>query len=285
MVNWRSGRRSGNIIDLRGRGGAKRGIALGCGPVLLVLLGLLFGFDPSQLLALLGGGDQTAQVEPAPSTAGTTPGDDAGQFVSAILADTEDTWRALFSASGSRYEDPKLVLFDGTVQSACGLTGAATGPFYCPGDHRVYLDLSFFRQLQGMGASGDFAAAYVIAHEVGHHVQNLEGTLDQLQRAQARLGQADRNALQVRTELQADCYAGVWANQAERQRDFLEAGDVEEGLQAAAAVGDDHLMRQAGRPVMPDAFTHGTSAQRTEWFRRGLATGDPAACDTFQDLR
>lgn len=281
MVQWRGGRRSRNVIDLRGRGG--RGAALGCGPLLLiVLLGLIFGIDPRQILGLVGGDGGPAPATEAPAG---PPEDEAGAFVSVILADTEDTWSALFERSGARYQEPELVLFTDVVRSACGMAGAATGPFYCPLDARVYLDLGFFRQLQQLGAEGDFAVAYVIAHEVGHHVQNMEGTLDQTRRLQQQLGPADANALQVRVELQADCYAGVWAYHADTQRALLEEGDVEEGLAAAAAVGDDHLQQQAGQPVMPDAFTHGTSEQRVEWFRRGLTTGDPAACDTFADLR
>lgn len=279
-MKWRGGRRSGNVIDLRGRG-ARRGIALGCGPILLVLVGLLFGIEPSQILALLEGGSAPAeQTAEAPSQ----PSDEAGEFVSVVLADTETTWHALFQQGGGQYREPELVLYDGVVQSACGMNTAATGPFYCPPDQRVYLDTSFFRELQRLGAPGDFAVAYVIAHEIGHHVQNLQGTLGQVHTLQRRLAQADANALSVRTELQADCYAGVWAYHARAQRDLLEAGDVEEGLAAAAAVGDDHLLEQAGRPAMPEAFTHGTSEQRVRWFRRGLERGDPAACDTFEGL-
>ncbi|MDX1532199.1 MAG: neutral zinc metallopeptidase [Rhodothermales bacterium] len=279
MVRWKGRRRSSNVIDLRGRGA--KGAALGCGPILVILLALLFGVDPSQLLALFGDGASAPAPAEAPAGApAEAPRDDAGEFVSVILADTEETWHALFPQGG--YREPELVLYDGTVRSACGLNSAATGPFYCPPDRRVYLDTSFFRYLQRLGAPGDFAVAYVIAHEIGHHVQNLQGTLQEVSQYQRQLPPADANALSVRTELQADCYAGVWAHYAEAERDLLEAGDVEEGLRAAAAVGDDHLLERAGQPVRPDAFTHGTSAQRMEWFRRGLETGDPAACDTFQ---
>ncbi len=280
MVNWRGGRRSGNVIDVRGRSTGRKA-ALGCGPLIVItVLGLIFGVDPGQLLGLLGEGAAPAPSAEVGAPAGQ-PQDEAGEFVSVILADTEDTWRAFYARAGLRYRDPELVLYSGTVRSACGINGAATGPFYCPLDNRVYLDTSFFRELERLGAPGDFAIAYVIAHEVGHHVQNLEGTLDESRRMQARLSQADGNRIQVAVELQADCFAGVWAYHAETQRDLLESGDVEEGLRAAAAVGDDHLQRQAGRPVMPDAFTHGSSEQRMRWFRRGLETGDPTACDTF----
>jgi predicted metalloprotease len=282
MVKWRGGRRSGNVIDIRGNKGKA---ALGCGPILLVLLGLVFGFDPSQILALLGGGGgggetQTSGEVPTPGTA-----DEASEFVRVILADTEDTWGRLFQEAGARYQEPELVLFSDRVQSACGIAGAAMGPFYCPNDQRVYLDLGFFRQLQRMGASGDFAVAYVIAHEIGHHVQNLEGTLSAVRDQQQRLPTADANDLSVRTELQADCYAGVWAHYAETERDLLEPGDVQEGIDAAAAVGDDYLQQRAGQAAVPESFTHGTSAQRVEAFQTGLQSGSVRACDTFADLR
>jgi predicted metalloprotease len=276
MVKWRGGRRSGNVIDIRGNKGK---VALGGGSIIVLLLALLFGVDPSQLLALLGDGGGAASVQ---TSGEVPPQDEAGEFVSVILADTEDTWNSLFREAGATYREPELVLYSGTVQSACGLSGAATGPFYCPNDQRVYLDLSFFRQLQRLGASGDFAVAYVIAHEIGHHVQNLEGTLGEIQRLRQRLPPAEANQLSVRTELQADCYAGVWAHHAEAERDRLEAGDVREGIDAAAAVGDDNLQ---GPAASPDSFTHGTSAQRVEWFQQGFQSGSVDACDTFADLR
>lgn len=279
MVQWRGRRGSSNVIDVRGNKGK---VAFGGGTLLLILLGLIFGFDPSQILSLLGGG-QTAQVEQTPGNAG--PQDEAGEFVSVVLADMEQTWGAIFQRAGQRYQEPELVLFSDRVQSACGIAGAAVGPFYCPNDQRVYLDLSFFRQLQQLGASGDFAVAYVIAHEIGHHVQNLEGTLGAVRQQQQRVGQAEANALSVRTELQADCYAGIWAHYAENERDLLEAGDVEEGIDAAAAVGDDYLQQRAGGAAMPESFTHGSSAQRVQSFQRGFQSGDLSACDTFADLR
>jgi len=276
MVKWRGGRRSSNVIDIRGNKGK---VALGGGSIIVLLLALLFGVDPSQLLALLGDGGGAAEVQ---TSGEVPPQDEASAFVSVILADTEDTWGALFREAGATYREPELVLFSDRVQSACGIAGAATGPFYCPSDQRVYLDLSFFRQLQQLGASGDFAVAYVIAHEIGHHVQNLEGTLGEIQRLRQQLPPAEANQLSVRTELQADCYAGVWAHHAEAERDRLEAGDVREGIDAAAAVGDDNLQ---GPAASPDSFTHGTSAQRVEWFQQGFQSGSINACDTFADLR
>jgi predicted metalloprotease len=218
--------------------------------------------------------------EPAPAP---VPGQDPlADFVSVVLADTEDTWGPIFAQSNMSYEPPRLVLFTDAVASACGLGQAAMGPFYCPGDRKVYIDLGFYGELrERFQAPGDFAQAYVIAHEIGHHVQNLLGTSDQVQRQRQALGEADANALSVRLELQADCYAGVWANRADRARSILEQGDVEEGLGAASAIGDDRLQRQATGTVTPDAFTHGSSAQRVRWFRRGLESGDPGQCDTF----
>ncbi len=281
MVQWRGRRGSSNVVDVRGNKGK---VALGGGSLLLILLGLLFGFDPSQILSLLGGGAApSASVEQTP--AGGAPQDEASEFVSVILADTEQTWSALFQQAGQPYQEPQLVLFSDRVQSACGISGAAVGPFYCPNDQRVYLDLSFFRQLQQLGASGDFAVAYVIAHEIGHHVQNLEGTLGAVRQEQQRLGQAAANDLSVRTELQADCYAGIWAHYAETERDLLEPGDVQEGIDAASAVGDDYLQQRAGQAAVPESFTHGTSAQRVASFQRGLESGNLSACDTFADLR
>jgi predicted metalloprotease len=208
--------------------------------------------------------------------------DQLRDFVSVVLADTEDTWRELFRRMGRRYEEPRLVLFSGAVQSACGFAEAAVGPFYCPGDHKLYIDLSFYRDLRDkIGAPGDFAQAYVIAHEVGHHVQNLLGIAERIQQAQSRRSKTDGNALQVRMELQADCLAGVWAANAQRARQILEAGDIEEGLNAAAAIGDDRLQRQSMGRVVPESFTHGSSAQRVRWFKRGIDSGNPGQCDTF----
>jgi len=275
------GRRSDNIEDRRGmpvgRGAAVGG---GIGTLLLVLVAMYFGIDPSVILQ----GTDPGSPGPAPSVQQQrSAGDDQlRDFVSVILADTEDTWRELFRQMGRRYEDPHLVLFSGAVQSACGFAEAAVGPFYCPGDHKLYIDLSFYRDLRDkIGAPGDFAQAYVIAHEVGHHVQNLLGIAERIQQAQSRRGKTEGNALQVRMELQADCLAGVWAANAQRARQILEAGDIEEGLNAAAAIGDDRLQRQSMGRVVPESFTHGSSAQRVRWFKRGIDSGNPGQCDTF----
>ncbi|UCG71903.1 MAG: neutral zinc metallopeptidase [Chromatiales bacterium] len=279
-MRWKTGRRSRNVEDRRGRR-VRRGIAGGgIGTIVLILATLYFGIDPNLLLQ----GLDRVSTSQAPPAGGQAPAadDEQAQFVSVVLADTEDTWQQLFAASGKRYQEPRLVLFTDAVRSACGFANAAVGPFYCPADNKVYLDLGFFRDLKRrFGAPGDFAEAYVIAHEVGHHVQNLLGVSAEVRRRQRGLSKAEANALSVRLELQADCFAGVWANQADRARSILEQGDIEEGLNAASAIGDDRLQRQAGGRVVPDSFTHGSSAQRVRWFRRGLASGDPAACDTF----
>jgi predicted metalloprotease len=280
-MRWKSGRRSTNIEDRRGmRVTRKAGIGGGAGLILLLLY-LFLGGDPGQMMDMIGGGAQSS----APLPPNTAQQDEAAEFISVVLADTEDTWAALFQGAGKRYHPPKLVLFSEAVQSACGFTGSATGPFYCPGDNKVYLDLTFFNEMKRMGAPGDFAAAYVVAHEVGHHVQNLLGISGKVRQLQMQTGQKQANALSVMLELQADCFAGVWAHHAERQRHILEEGDVEEGLRAAAAVGDDRIMRSAGRYVNPDSFTHGSSEQRVAWFSRGFKTGDVGTCDTFSQSR
>jgi len=284
MVQWRGRRQSRNVEDVRSQAGSGRGLRLpgrisGIGIVIVIGI-VLLGGDPSAFLGLLVDTQSTSSLPQTPA-ARLPEDDEAGQFVSVILADTEDTWEALFAAKGSTYQQPRLVLFSDSVQSACGLSSAATGPFYCPADQKVYLDLGFFSELAALGAPGDFAQAYVIGHEVAHHVQNLNGRFDALRNAQARASAVEANALQVLVELQADCYAGVWAHHAEHQRDLLESGDVEEGLQAAASIGDDRLQRRAGRQVQPESFTHGSSAQRVDWFRKGLQTGSVDACDTF----
>jgi len=279
-MRWQMGRRSDNIEDRRGmpvgRGAAVGG---GIGTVVLVLLAMYFGVDPSVILQ----GTEPGDSRPAPSVQQRSAGDDQlRDFVSVILADTEDTWRDLFRQMGREYQVPRLVLFSGAVQSACGFAEAAVGPFYCPGDRKLYIDLSFYRDLRNkLGAPGDFAQAYVIAHEVGHHVQNLLGIAERIHTARNGRSQAEGNALQVRMELQADCLAGVWASNAQRARQILEAGDIEEGLNAAAAIGDDRLQRQSQGRVVPESFTHGSSAQRVRWFKRGIETGDPGQCDTF----
>lgn len=277
MVRWRSERRSSNVEDRRGaRIGTPLKIGGGLGGLVLLLI-LLLGGDPSQLVDAVGGGPvETSAPRPPPAE------DEAAQFVSAILASTEDVWSRIFAREGVAYREPTLVLFEDQVASACGFAAAATGPFYCPSDEQVYLDLGFFRELARLGGAGDFAAAYVVGHEVGHHVQQLLGISDRVRRAQSAAGdRAEVNALQVRMELQADCLSGVWAHHADRARGILEPGDVEEGLSAAEAIGDDRLLKRAGRRVAPESFTHGSAAQRREWLRRGLETGDPDACDTF----
>lgn len=281
-MRWQMGRRSDNIEDQRGiPGGRGTVVGGGIGTLVLVLLALYFGVDPSVILQ----GTDPGSVGPARSVQQqrAPAGDDQlRDFVSVILADTEDTWGELFRRMGRRYEAPRLVLFSGGIQSACGFAETAVGPFYCPGDRKVYIDLSFYRDLRDrLGAPGDFAQAYVIAHEIGHHVQNLLGIAERVQAAQSRRSRAEANALQVRMELQADCLAGVWANNAQRARNILESGDIEEGLNAAAAIGDDRLQRQSQGRVVPESFTHGSSEQRVRWFKRGIDSGEPGQCDTF----
>ena len=257
---------------------------MGIGAIVVVVLAAwFFGVDPGTLLGMLpemdAPGASSGQVAPDPRGA---PTDDGGRFAAVILASTEDVWSSIFRQSRATYQPPRLVLFEDRVDTACGLAGSAAGPFYCPGDQKLYIDLGFFRVLGSqLGADGDFARAYVIAHEVGHHVQNLQGTMRQLDAARRSMSQTQYNALSVRVELQADCYAGVWARHAQQARDWLEPGDIEQGLNAAAAVGDDRLQKRAQGTVVPESFTHGTSAQRAQWFRTGLDSGDPQACDTF----
>ncbi|HEY7142321.1 MAG TPA: neutral zinc metallopeptidase [Methylomirabilota bacterium] len=279
-MRWTEFRRSDNVEDRRGMSMGGAGLKLGGGGLLLiVVLSLLTGTNPLDLLSGL--------EEAAPPTIDSGPerkppaDDPQADFVRAVVGDTEDTWGRLFSQGGGTYEPPRLVLFSGAVQSACGQASAAVGPFYCPPDRRVYLDLGFFRELsERFGAPGEFARAYVVAHEIGHHVQNLLGTSDRVQRQRQRADQASANALSVRLELQADCYAGVWGHSA-AQRNILEPGDVEAALAAATAIGDDRLQKQARGYVVPESFTHGSSAQRVRWFRTGLETGDVRRCDTF----
>ena len=256
----------------------------GIGTLVLVLVGMYFGVDPSLLMR----GLETASVPT--SSPGAAPSaedlrnDPMADMLAVVMADTEDVWSQVFQANGRRYEEPTLVLFEGMTQSACGMGQAAMGPFYCPGDKNAYIDLSFFRDLrERFRAPGDFAQAYVIAHEVGHHVQNLLGISGEVQNMRRRVSAAEGNRLSVRLELQADCFAGVWAQRGNRSgaNISLEAGDIDEALNAAAAIGDDRLQRQARGTVAPDSFTHGTSAQRQRWFRRGFETGDPDRCDTF----
>jgi predicted metalloprotease len=282
-MRWERGRRSDNVVNAGGGGsrfGGGKGLGLG-GIAIVVVIGLLSGQDPISILdMLLGQGGQG----PAVSTQTQAPASsEQTEFVRAILGDTEDTWGAIFQANGRQYRDPTLVLFNGGVNSACGFADAAVGPFYCPGDQQVYLDLQFFHDMQTrFAAAGDFAQAYVIAHEVGHHVQNLQGISAKVAAARQR-GQRMEGAdgLSVRQELQADCYAGVWANHAQKRLDWLEPGDLEEALNAANAIGDDRLQQQGRGRVVPDSFTHGTSQQRMRWFSTGFEKGTPAACDTF----
>jgi predicted metalloprotease len=251
----------------------------GLGTLVIVVVAMLFGVDPRLLLQGVpaGGGETVEPYQPTPEE------ERLADFVRVVLGDTEDTWTALFEGASGTYEPPTLVLFSGAVRSACGYADAAVGPFYCPGDRKVYIDLSFYQEMQSrFGAPGDFAQAYVIAHEVGHHVQNLIGVADEVNAARGRAGEAEANALSVRQELQADCFAGVWAYHAQRARNVLEQGDLEEALNAAAAIGDDRLQRQSQGYVVPESFTHGTSEQRVRWFREGFRTGDTARCDTFQ---
>jgi predicted metalloprotease len=277
-MRWESGRRSTNIEDRRRMGGGAVIGGGGIGVLLLVLLvSFISGTNPLELLEQV---EQTAPPSDAVPTGAPATDDPQAQFVSAVLADTEDAWRRVFAENGRTYEDPVLVLFEGAVRSACGTASAAVGPFYCPADRKLYLDLSFFRELdQRFGAPGDFAQAYVIAHEVGHHVQTLLGISSRVQQSRSRLSESEGNELSVRQELQADCYAGVWGNHA--RSDLLEEGDIEEGLRAAAAIGDDQLQKRAQGYVVPESFTHGSSEQRQRWLSRGLQTGDVNHCDTF----
>jgi predicted metalloprotease len=276
-MRWQGGRRSGNVQDRRGRGGMM--IGGGLGAIVITIVALLLGVDPESV--------PTTGTAPAGEAAPGGPEqfrgvDEEADFISVVLADTEDTWNALFAERGATYREPQLVLFEHAVASACGFAQSAVGPFYCPTDQQVYLDLAFFRELsQRFGAPGDFARAYVVAHEVGHHVQTLLGISDDVLAAQARASQTESNAIQVRMELQADCLAGVWAHHAQRERQVLEPGDIEEALGAAAAIGDDRLQRETQGRVVPESFTHGTSAQRTRWFTNGFESGDPDRCDTF----
>ena len=280
-MRWQGGRRSSNIEDRRGRGGVPKLLGGGLGTIAVILVAMYFGVDPTPLLEGIQSGGQA-------SSTGTRPGaddlkdDPLADMVSVVVADTEDVWTEIFAANGRRYEAPTLVMFTGATHSACGLGQAAMGPFYCPLDKMAFIDLSFYEQMKTrFNAPGDFAQAYVIAHEVGHHVQNLLGISGKVRSMQQQLDEADSNALSVRLELQADCLAGVWANHADRTRNILEAGDVEEALNAASAIGDDTLQRQSRGTVVPESFTHGTSAQRQRWFRVGLDSGDINRCDTF----
>jgi predicted metalloprotease len=281
-MRWRNARRSTNIEDRRGRQAVRRPAKIGGGALLIVVVvSLLFGQNPLELLGLLGGDlteSRGVQTEAPPPL----PDDEDAEFVSVVLADMEDIWMQLFARKGDAYVAARLVLFNDAVESACGYNSAATGPFYCPADRRVYIDLSFMRELQRMGASGDFALAYVIGHEVGHHVQNLLGTSAQVRRLQSQSGRYASNQLSVALELQADCYAGVWAHHSRRRGTITyDATDFEEGIRTAGVIGDDHLQRQSGRQIQPESFTHGSSQQRITWLKRGMESGATSACDTF----
>jgi len=280
---------SDRIEDRRGVPGGRAGLGIGT-VVVLGLIGWALGIDPRILIGgaeLISGGSQTQQGPASPGSTGA-PSDEMGHFVSAILGSTEAEWTEIFARSGKTYKPPTLVMFSGATQSGCGFAQAAMGPFYCPIDQKVYLDTSFFQDLQQrFGAcngskSCQFSEAYVIAHEIGHHVQNLLGLLPKVQEAQKAMGEAEKNSLQVRVELQADCLAGVWANHGQAKWQFIEPGDVESALQTASAIGDDRLQKQAQGYVVPDSFTHGTSAQRSRWFSTGLRSGEVASCDTFR---
>ena len=272
-------RRSRNVEDRRGRGPSRGMVGGGIGALLVLVIASLIGIDPGALEGVIPSNEPATPYDP-------TTGDAEGEFVSIVLGETELTWNTIFQQSGGDYREPTLVMFTGAVQSACGFAQAAVGPFYCPADEKVYLDTSFFDDLSTrFGAPGDFARAYVIAHEVGHHVQNLIGISSEVHRLRSSVSQEQANQLSVLQELQADCFAGVWAHFAEQQRNILEEGDVQEGLGAASAVGDDRLQMQSQGYVVPESFTHGSSGQRQEWFARGYQTGSINDCDTFASLR
>ena len=294
-MQWRGRRQSSNIEDRRGSGGGFGGRgggmrlpvrAGGGGTIGIIIVALVlwlgFGINPMQLLGMAGGGGGGGSVQTTqsgPGVAGTA--DETDDFVATVLADTEDVWSQRFQAAGETYPAPTLVLFENRVQSACGIAGSASGPFYCPSDRKLYIDLSFFDQLRNqLNAPGDFAQAYVIAHEVGHHIQNITGVLPRFNQARQNMSEAEANAMSVRVELQADCYAGVWGHDT-RQAGYIEDGDIEEALNAARQIGDDTLQKRGQGTVVPDSFTHGTSEQRQTWFRRGFETGDFGACDTL----
>ena len=281
-MKWRGGRRSSNIEDRRGVRPRSGLVGGGLGTIVIILAALYFGIDPSFLIE----GMQSSNV--SPSSAGTNlsaedlKNDPLADMVAVVIGDTEEVWHALFAEMGRRYEEPTLVLFTGATRSACGTGQAAMGPFYCPADHKAYIDLSFYDDMRTRyRAPGDFAQAYVIAHEIGHHVQNLLGISSEVRKMQSRTSKADGNRLSVKLELQADCLAGVWANRADEARSILETGDVDEALNAASAIGDDRLQKQGRGTVVPESFTHGTSEQRQRWFKTGLLSGNPDSCDTF----
>jgi uncharacterized protein len=281
-MRWRQSRESQNVKDYRGRstGGGGRGIPLSLGGIVIAVIAYFLG-GPELVMSLFSGGGAPVQSE-APVQAGS-PQDESGQFVSRVLGDTEDTWGAIFQQAGQQYPPPSLALFEQGINTRCGSATSAAGPFYCPADQQIYIDLAFFRQLEtDFAAQGDFAKAYVIAHEVGHHVQTVTGISDKVRAAQGRASEADANQWQVRMELQADCYAGIWAHHANRSRQLVEPGDIDEALGAANAVGDDTIQKRVSGNVNQESFTHGSGAQRQEWFKRGFASGRAEDCDTFK---
>ena len=289
-MKWEGNRESSNVEDRRGAsgGGGGNGLlggrSIGIGTVVIALVGgMIFGINPLTILSALSGGDMApAQTQQAGPARAPPASDTMAKFVSTVLADTEDVWKTVFAENGGTYQQPRLVLFRGATQTACGQGQAAMGPFYCPADQKVYIDLGFYETLKTkMGAPGDFAQAYVIAHEVGHHVQHLLGITGKVAQQRGRQSAEQSNAMSVRVELQADCFAGIWANKAQNARQILQQGDVEEAMNAAARIGDDALQRSGGGAVVPESFTHGSSAQRQRWFNTGLQTGNMKACDTF----
>ncbi|MET0310670.1 MAG: neutral zinc metallopeptidase [Burkholderiaceae bacterium] len=290
-MKWEGNRESSNVEDRRAGGGGGfggggfgfGGRSIGIGTIVIALVGgWVLGINPLTLLGMLSGGGAPVQVQQQAPAQRPPADDQMAKFVSTVLADTEDVWKDIFTKGGSTYQEPRLVLFRGSTQTQCGQGQAAMGPFYCPADQRVYIDLNFYETLKSrLGAPGDFAQAYVIAHEVGHHVQNLLGITQKMEQLRGRSSQAQYNAMSVRLELQADCFAGVWAHHAQNARQVLEQGDVEEAMNAAAKIGDDALQGGRGGAVVPESFTHGSSAQRQRWFATGLKTGSVQACDTF----
>lgn len=296
-MKWDGQRESSQIEDRRGSGGGGRGgggmrvgggRGVGLGTIAVALVaGWIFGINPGTIIGVLGGLEGAApgatQQAPAPGATRSAPQDENARFVSTVLASTEDIWQETFQASGRDYRKPVLVLYRGSTRSACGTGQAAMGPFYCPGDEKVYLDLGFFETMRRqLGAPGDFAQAYVVAHEVGHHVQHLLGITDRVDALRGRQSEAQANAMSVRLELQADCFAGVWAGRSQQAKNWLEQGDLEEAMNAASQIGDDTLQQNAGGAVRPESFTHGSSAQRMRWFQRGFQSGQVSQCDTFQ---
>ena len=276
-MEWQNNRRSSNVEDRRG-GGALVGGGIGLGGLLIVLIGWAFGIDPGTMLGFVEG----SGISQSQSSTGSGKDDEAKRFLGAVLASTEDVWQPIFRQYGKSYREPTLVLFEGQVQSACGISSSKTGPFYCSADQKLYIDPAFYREMQKMGASGEFAFAYVVAHEVGHHVQNLLGTLGQAHTQMRRSNKATANQISVRIELQADCYAGIWGNKLEKYSKIrLDDGDIREGLKAAEAVGDDTLMQRAGSRVNPANFTHGSAADRMRWLNTGLQYGEINRCNTF----